>query len=358
MDYDALVRRLGQHVSAVNRKYPKAWQQVDELRAQRGKQLPDWPPWCFMPLSGAYAIVTGGRDDVEVTATDVGVVGALAAWRVTKGIYDFDPTVFENLWQTPVTGDIPAEVLVRLPEWCCYVPFPEVRSVLSDIPDCHGFFVHLEHDAGDGRRELRFLLDVDPLRLIAQPIHLVGTMEESVNAALDETIRQFERHGTKDDSTTIHAAVAYLRRHQAAALAPLVSLTLYLCSTTAEILGRDGQNKPLNRPLLRHTKRGTRMFPPDKATMWEVAYRLGKTLRAATPGIPGPDRGGSHASPRPHIRRAHWHAFWTGPKAAVGVARQTERKLELKWLPPTPVAVGDDHVIPTIHRIVGNKEAK
>ena len=34
---------------------------------------------------------------------------------------------------------------------------------------------------------------------------------------------------------------------------------------------------------------------------------------------------GTHASPRPHIRRAHWHSFWVGkkdqPDAEVGDAQ-------------------------------------
>ncbi len=58
-------------------KYPGAWMQFDHFRAARGKELSDWPDWCWCPLSAAYAIVsercigTGGRIPVMLLS-DVG----------------------------------------------------------------------------------------------------------------------------------------------------------------------------------------------------------------------------------------------------------------------------------------------
>src|SRR3954462_8485818 len=114
--------RPGRTLGTFSRLYPDAWKQVDELRADR-KGLGGWPDWCFLPLAGAYAIVSPGTTLRSVDQSrPVGILGALAAWRVTEGIYRFDPTTFEALWKTPVTGEIPTELLVHLPEWCVYVP--------------------------------------------------------------------------------------------------------------------------------------------------------------------------------------------------------------------------------------------
>ena len=119
--------RPGRILGSFSRLYPDAWKHVDEFRANR-KGLGNWPGWCFMPLAGAYAIVSKGATLRSIDqARHVGVLGALAAWRVTQGIYRFDPTVLDALWETPVTGDIPTEVLYHLPEWCVYVPTPERR---------------------------------------------------------------------------------------------------------------------------------------------------------------------------------------------------------------------------------------
>jgi hypothetical protein len=76
---------------------------------------------------------------------------------VTQGVYRFDPTVLDALWETPVTGDIPTEVLYHLPEWCVYVNTPGKTWQGGSL---HGFFAHLEHDVDDKRTELRFVLDV------------------------------------------------------------------------------------------------------------------------------------------------------------------------------------------------------
>jgi hypothetical protein len=111
-------------LEAFSRLYPEAWRQVDDLLARR-KELGDWPDWCFLPLAGAYALVSRGTSLAPGERVEhVGILGALAAWRVTQGIYRFDPTTFDALWETPVTGDIPTEVLFHLPEWCVSIPTP------------------------------------------------------------------------------------------------------------------------------------------------------------------------------------------------------------------------------------------
>jgi len=359
------VDRPLKHLQSLPAQFPRIWQQVDDLRGRRGKDIPDWPQWCFMPLAGAYAIATQGRDDVQPRGVDVGVIGALAAWRPAQGIYRFDPTLFQALWDTPVEGDLPTAILERLPEWCCYVPIEPARTLLGIT--ARGFFVHLEHDTNTHHRELRFLVDMDPLHLTPVVLHLAGNLSECLHEAMEETRRNARKYGmgtvyNPDGSLSEFQAatpeererlVDYVTRYteeRGSEIEPLVSLTLYLCSTNAEILGRDGQLKPLNRPRLKHTKRGTRLFPPPAAEVWEVGYRLGATLRAAAPGVSGPDRGGTHATPRPHLRRAHWHAFWTGPKAKPG-RENTDRKLVLHWLPPVLVAAGEAGVIPTVHRV-------
>lgn len=73
------------------------------------------------------------------------------------------------------------------------------------------------------------------------------------------------------------------------------------------------------------------MHPSERPWVWEVGYRVGTALRAARAGV-GHDHGASHASPRAHLRRAHWHHHWVGPLGS------PERRLELRWHPPVVVA--------------------
>jgi len=105
-------------LAAVGRVYGDAWRAIDSLRASRREDFPDWPDWCFLPLQAVYAIVSGGegrRVPVE-RIHHVAILGVLASWRVTQGIYRFDPAVAEAVAGTPLSGELPAQLLYRLPE--------------------------------------------------------------------------------------------------------------------------------------------------------------------------------------------------------------------------------------------------
>jgi hypothetical protein len=333
--------RPGRTLGSFSRLYPDAWKQVDQFRANR-KGLGDWPDWCFLPLAGAYAIVSkGARPRSLDQAGHIGVLGALAAWRVTQGVYRFDPTTFEALWQTPVTGDIPTEVLHHLPEWCVYLPTPGQKWHGDAL---HGFFSHLEYDVKDRRTELRFVLDVigpGGDDLIVMPVHLgQGGVADGLAAMMREAARY-----TPVTVQTPEGLVEGLTDD----LSPLVSIVLYLCSQAAEIRDGGGGDRVPTRPQPLKIKKGSRLFPPGRPTPWKVGYRLGAALRTAMAGHEaGAESSGAHARPRPHVRRAHWHSYWVGQKD-----RPESRSVILKWLPPVPVNVQDvDDLTPTVRDVV------
>lgn len=89
-------------------------------------------------------------------------------------------------------------------------------------------------------------------------------------------------------------------------------------------------------------------------SVWDTGYRIGSALQRAheaqRESAPGGDAG---KSPSPHIRRAHWHHFWVGPGK-----EPKERKLVLKWLPPIPVSLADDEIIPTVHPVRAGMQSR
>ena len=97
----------------------------------------------------------------------------------------------------------------------------------------------------------------------------------------------------------------------------------YLCSTNADIIPSYTPQKNLKRNNAK--RRST-------ATWHEVGYRIGSELREYKHSVSRTGGGGGWTV-RPHMRRAHWHHYWVGP-------RDGERKLVLKWLAPTMVGVG------------------
>jgi hypothetical protein len=343
-------------VAEYARRYPGAWAEYDRLRAMRGRGLPDWPDWCFCPLAGSYAIVSGGGDNrvPPERADDIGILAALAAWRVTQGIYRFDEELYASLLATPLDREIPAGLLERLPEWCVYIETPGL--MWRDVPRqlaIAGFFAHLEHDAGTGRRELRLVVDHggphgDGLHeLEVLPIHLGGTIVDGLRGMVEEAARVVAEVGPRalgEDFAGMRAAIdveAMAREalgDMATQVGQLLSLLLYLCSEEPDL----GDATPPIRPIPTRTKRGPRLFPPPKPRIWDVGVRIGAALRGARERATHGDRDGTHDRPRPHVRRAHWHLYWTGPRSAP----QTPR---VRWLPPILVGAGD--IVPTIRPV-------
>ena len=311
--------RPRQILENIGREFPGAWKLFDEFRADRGKGLPDWPDWCFVPIAAAYAIVSGGGSNrvSPEQSGDPARLAALAAWRIGQGIYKFDPALYAAVIDTPLTGDIPDDVLYHLPEWCVYIETPTL--------DSNGFFAHLEWDANTESHELRLLIDKgDRLQIV--PIHLgEGSLKASVDASLDVSKINLAALGM--------CLPDGLSAHITKQVEPMISLLLYVCSQASEI----GVGAPPPKPRPKKTKKGWRLFPVDKPTTWDVGTRIGAALRRAyhaaeTQQDPGQTATG-RAKPRSHVRRAHWHTYRVGPG---------RKETKLNWLPPIPINVSDD----------------
>lgn len=348
-------------LAGISRYYKNIWWEVDRMRAARGQFVKDWPGWCFLPLGGAYAIAGRGGTIALENISLVGIIGALAAWRATQGVYRFDPTILDALWETPVDGNIPHELLFRLPEWCPYVLTP--GKSFAGLP-LHGFFTHLEYDNFNGGRiELRFLLDITTPHgeeLVPAVLHLVpGGLAEAIAAVRRECLRLTgcEKNICADIVSTIGDTFSLalspagfpVRGDALREFSPLVSTVLYLCSQAAEMHDHSGSIRLPARPTPVKTRKGLRLFGPPRPVEWHVAYRLGAALRLAYAAeehsLGGTGTG--HASPRPHIRRGHWHRFWTGRRSI-----QSERRTVVKWLPPIAVCVDDvEQLVPTVRAV-------
>ena len=346
--FDKQPCRPRNHLIDAGRLYPQAWRMADQFRADRGTNgLPAWPEWCYLPMAAWYAVVSAdigvdrlGPQHLDVVG-DVARLAALGAWRCTQGIYRFDPALYDAVRETPIGGDLPHDMLYRLPEWCIYIETP---GLLWGASPLHGVFAHLEWDANTGRAELRLVMDsataLDPL-----PLHIgPWTLAESIHRMADVAAVQSVMAGVPVGGRA--EAISGVKQQ----LEPVISLLLYLCSEASEIGTTD--KRPAN-PQPKRTKAGWRMFPAERLTTWEVGVRIGAALRRAyhaeQTGV-----GGTHAGPRPHIRRAHWHGFRSGPtRREDGTEIPTgERQFALRWLPPIPVNVDDVADLPSTIRPV------
>jgi hypothetical protein len=320
-------RRLNKYVADIVQKYPNCWTEYNKFRDARGKDLPIWPEWCWAPLAASYAIISRGKMLDTNLVDDVGILGALAAWRMTKGIYQFDQDMLAAIWETPINNELPIDILYRLPEWCVYVEAPKGADVFGT--ELFGYFAHLEWDPNDGRTELRLLLDT-AAKIIVIPVHLLPqrSLLECVGAMIAET----EKWAPVPHRDAVEKTIAET-------IAPMISTLLYLCSENADIADGRGQKLAPSNPRPQRIKGGVKVFPATITTPWRVGSRVGDALRQAQANSNADNTG-----KRAHVRRAHWHSYWTGSKGS-----PDERKIILKWL--HPILIGKDLETTTYHTI-------
>lgn len=306
-------------------RYPGCWQLVDKIRERRNKQLPDWPAYCFIPFLAARDIVSAGKKlsylEFASKGNDMARLATLATWRVTQRIYRFHDALFDELWETPITK-IPPEIFHKLPEWCVYIETPK--------PQYRGVFVQVEYNIHKNRDELRLLFDkidggLDDTIPMLLPLDKEDLLEAFQSLGAD-LIREFQKEGIS----------CQINNDAIGVLGNVISVVLYLCSVNADY-------ERAEQPIAKRTKRGVRLFPPPAPEIIDVGIRVGAALKRGIQSLSSDDSEEPDASVRPHVRRAHWHHYWIGPK--------TDQELILKWLSPILVNINKGEIETTIRPV-------
>lgn len=304
----------------LSQEFPFIWKDLEELWNWHRKAKTKWPEYCLLPSTVFTSLAiksTWHQDDYDkpldtLTINLTGAMEALGTWRYSKGVYRFDDSVYEAIIDAPTVGALPSEVICRLPEWSVYIETPALFG-----GRCHGFWATLSWRENHGTT-LSIVLNLSSW---VCPLHVeIGpwTIEQGINR-----IRQKMEDGvssgaytdnfTNDNFSTVCLQVATV----------CIPLLLYLCQDQPDITDDKQPGSIPSRPQPRRVKGGYRMFPADRVRVWSVGKETGEMIRKAW-------QGGEHGKVRPHLRRAHWHGYWTGPLAG-------ERKFSYKWLPPIPV---------------------
>ena len=275
-----------------------------------------------------------------------------ASWRMTQGIYRFDPALYPHLIHTEGGAKIPASMLMQLPEWCVYIETPglTIPTLMGNRPDTnlYGAWLRLDvdNDAG-GAPVLYITLDSDLDQEIGvqptQMVYLGGSVADGVRASIKRIQAEL---GHDYDAELVE-------RKMSQWIEPVVNLALYLC--TAPEFSRAGQPANPENPKPKKTKRGTKLFAADGPAVWDVGARIGSALRAAYQREQaGGDAAGDGHQVRPHMRRAHWHTVVSGKRKATDGSPipPEKRKRELRWMPPIAVNVDDIGALPAVVRRV------
>lgn len=226
----------------------------------------------------------------------------ICTWRYSQGIYKFDNDIFNYIINTKLERKIPAQSLLRLPEWSIYIETPGL--------EIDGFFASLQYNCN--KINLCILLNYkDHDSFFLAPIILKIKSDTVYNCLLD--------FFNSDIYDLIY--IDYPKKNLESLVRKIVSLLLYICCDSPDITDDKNIKSTASYPSLKKNKNEFRLLPPRKAKIWTVGQETGNTLRFEKKSYIN-NSGGKE----PHVRRAHWHGYWRGKK--------NEQEFFYQWLPP------------------------
>ena len=278
----------------------------------------DWNPVVFFPIGLAQYALLDHRKDLFKDLLEVSLIAShlstLLPWNLTKGVYLFDPDLFEELVEAPLDR-IPTDLLTRLPEAAPLLVFPRpwrgLVAAWAGLDEDRREEPHLEFRA-------LFMQEADPT-LLPMPLDLKTPTFEGCVAHTQAESSAIQIDGVPSG----FPAEAFNR------LRGVLNLALYLCSEEPD-LSASPRRVP---PLVQHY-RYRRAYPEPTPRRIEVGWRLGAALRKARSEGARVGAGGSGRSPQPHIRRGHWHLYWVGEGSRKDPSKAAPR---LRWVQPTLV---------------------
>lgn len=323
-----------QTLNALCKRYPNLTQQVN---AAWSKKLADpglWPEWCLLPMDEWARIIeqqeqlSGNALPIEVKFRDLYLLSAVGTWKFSQGVYRVDKTFQQALLESDLGKDIPADVLMHMPEWCIYVETPDERW--KNSVELLGFWAHISYSEEHNYPKLNILLltSQGECRIPGLPLG---------NWPIDEA---FEREFSEMESKVVgnYTFPAQIENRMLLSkwrssyphIERLLHIILYCCCDKPDIDDARQPGTSPQRPQAKQVKGGFRLFPANAPRFWTVGNNIGEQLRQAQQDNQEKETScGSGRSRRPHLRRGHWHGYWTGPRKS-----EVPQKFILHWIPP------------------------
>jgi hypothetical protein len=258
---------------------------------------------------------------------------AIENWKKShQTIYLVDNDLINAILETDLPEDVPIDVFERLPhESPAFVLTEPIRTDYDGVLFDEGVFIVTRPFKDSGLGILWIGNGVDHAEIVThtQSIYsqdgktvslkdLLLNHRDKVSSGRGDTLRDLQ---VKEDYMSVIDKL-----YSVAAMA-----ILYACSNEPDM-------EMMEPPEL--VKRGAKSLGKTEVQFWDIGLRIGNALRGASFAHRGSD-GDSDRRVAPHIRKAHWHRFWTGPKDG-------DRKLVVKWLPPITVNIDKGKIMPTV----------
>lgn len=257
----------------------------------------------------------------------------LTLWRLTKGLYAFEPELQAALIGSEI-NHLPLNLLQRLPEYAPYIALsgPGQQGIeIAGVP-VRGFWVTLAENTD--RTRLLQVITLNPdgdLHLYL--LQLNGTTLQDTLADTRQTAQQLRQEAfdhRPENSIQVPLPALFSPPSEAFEVAlwnTVLTLTFYLCSEEPDLTGVVRGDPQEGKA--RH--QGSRWYVPERSTTLQVGMRYAGAVRMWPQHLgqrAASDTSGLGTPRMPHVRRAHYHLYWSGP------GRQEPR---VRWLQPTLV---------------------
>lgn len=246
----------------------------------------------------------------------------LIQWRLTRGLYEFDPELIEGFSESDLSN-LPIELLRRMPE---YAPYIVLRGTWQGQKLNGAWVNYCVPQRADKSPQLDVILHFGSDEVAKLTLDLTSTnLDECINDTLGNVASKLKNVEGRTQILLSDAKSDDIRL-----MALLLPYVFYLCAEEPDITG------VVKKPQSVQKRRYKYMFtPPQTDNMLQVGFRLGGKIRMWRQNWENERQ--SHPSglglPKaPHIRKAHWHLYWTGTGRTIP---------RLKWIPALPVGVKD-----------------
>lgn len=309
-----------------------SWEQIEQIRILLHNSGRNWHESIYLPTWGISIGIQMFSDSVISPNTLFGasiVWAILISWRRLKEVYRFAPELEKILYGQGDDCKIPVGILQRLPYPCIYLETPNLC-----VGRFHGFFVFMDQNIEKSMYILR-CLGISPTGDIVKNYDLKlmegATLDDAIRLSFAEELRtamEGEKNFTLDGMLQEIVDRNYV-------MTRLLQMVLYICAKNSDIAeSRNGRTgTPLNVAVIKDKYREIRV--------WDLGYRIVNQLNRTvkTEQQQGekalnerePSGKNHRHSPRPHMRKSHWHIYWVGKRV------QSEREMVIKWVNSTLV---------------------
>ena len=317
------------------KQFPNIYNTIEDTVHSVKKKHPEiFREYCSVPISASFTILTDiYKQKTESAALLAAEIAALTMWRKNKIVYDIDDTMSEILFEQAVflddTKKIPSAIIKNeMPYECLFV---RTGGFGNDIL---GFLFWLEFDVEFKKTEIRVQL-VNKNLNESYPF-VIDIVDDGTIGDCVEATKKFSNKNKSLGKLFYEKTNDSDYKRNTEIVLKALQIVLYIISINSDV-----EENPEQKIIYRQHSG----IPKDKfreIKKLDVGVNVGRTIRKNNSEkiiYYGESKNTQHK--RSHVRRGHWHHYWTGTADA--------KKLVLKWTAPMTINSSDaDEIIPTI----------